>query len=59
MSFFNDECDLVDDEQYDLFTLSTVVERRQSKPSESPEANLTNKRRNPPSVGKGWLRRDG
>jgi hypothetical protein len=28
MSFFNDECDLVDDDQFDLFTLSTQVERR-------------------------------
>ena len=28
MFFFNDECDLVDDDQYDLFTLATEVERR-------------------------------
>jgi hypothetical protein len=36
MSFFNDECDLVDDDQFDLFTLSTQVERRRKhtgKPS--------------------------
>ena len=59
MSFFNDECDLVDDEQYDLFTLSTVVERRQSKPSEATETNLTNKRRTRPSAGKGQPRKDG
>jgi hypothetical protein len=37
MSFFNDECDLVDDEQYDLFTLSTVVERRQSNLPKAPK----------------------
>ncbi len=28
MFFFNDECDLIDDDQYDLFTLATEVERR-------------------------------
>ena len=28
MFFFNDECDLIDDDQYDLFTLETEVERR-------------------------------
>lgn len=28
MFFFNDECDLADDDQYDLFTLATEVERR-------------------------------
>lgn len=28
MFFFNDECDLVDDDQYDFFTLATQVERR-------------------------------
>ena len=28
MFFFNDECDLVDDDQYDFFTLATPVERR-------------------------------
>ena len=41
MSFFNDECDLVDDDQFDLFTLSTQVERRRkhnSKPAETPPA---------------------
>jgi hypothetical protein len=27
--FFNDECELVDDDQYDIFTLATQVERRQ------------------------------
>jgi hypothetical protein len=26
--FFNDECDLIDDDQYDFFTLATPVERR-------------------------------
>jgi hypothetical protein len=33
MSFFNDECDLVDDDQFDLFTLSTQVERRRKHTS--------------------------
>jgi hypothetical protein len=28
MFFFNDECDLADDDQSDLFTLATEVERR-------------------------------
>ena len=28
MFFFNDECDFVDEDQYDLFTLSTEIERR-------------------------------
>jgi hypothetical protein len=27
MAFFNDECDLVDDDRYDLFTLTTQIER--------------------------------
>jgi len=34
MSFFNDECDLVDDDQFDLFTLSTQVERRRKHTSQ-------------------------
>ena len=28
MFFFNDECDFHDDDQYDLFTLATEIERR-------------------------------
>ncbi|MGA2369302.1 MAG: hypothetical protein ACLPPV_04320 [Candidatus Korobacteraceae bacterium] len=28
MFFFNDECDFTDDDQYDLFTLESEVERR-------------------------------
>lgn len=28
MFFFNDECDIRDDDQYDFFTLSIQVERR-------------------------------
>lgn len=28
MFFFHDECDLVDDDQYDLFTLTTHIERQ-------------------------------
>jgi len=28
MLFFNDECDLADDDQYDLFTLTSQIERR-------------------------------
>ena len=35
MFFFNDECDLADDDQYDLFTLATEVARR-SGPLYSP-----------------------
>ncbi|MFZ0793749.1 MAG: hypothetical protein WAM65_08265 [Candidatus Korobacteraceae bacterium] len=31
MFFFNDECDLIDDDQYDLFTLATDVERRSNR----------------------------
>jgi len=27
MLFYNDECDLVDDDQYDLFTLTTQIQR--------------------------------
>ena len=27
MSFFNDECDLVDDDQYDLFTSTNLIQR--------------------------------
>jgi hypothetical protein len=38
MSFFNDECDLVDDDQFDLFTLSTQVERRRKHTSTPVEA---------------------
>ena len=30
MFFFNDECDLIDDDQYDLFTLATEIERRRA-----------------------------
>jgi hypothetical protein len=44
MSFFNDECDLVDDDQFDLFTLSTQVERRRkhtSTPAETATAEPT------------------
>lgn len=29
MYFFNDECDFMDDDQYDFFTLAIQVERRQ------------------------------
>jgi hypothetical protein len=28
MFFFHDECDLIDDDQYDLFTLTTHIERK-------------------------------
>ena len=28
MLFFNDECDFVDDDQYDLFTLGSEMQRR-------------------------------
>jgi hypothetical protein len=28
MFFFNDECDLNDEDQYDFFTLATVVQHR-------------------------------
>jgi hypothetical protein len=35
MGFFNDECDLVDDDQYDLFTLAIDVERRSAGWQES------------------------
>jgi hypothetical protein len=38
MSFFNDECDLVDDDQFDLFTLSTQLERRSKHTSKPAEA---------------------
>jgi len=41
MSFFNDEFDLVDDDQFDLFTLSTQIERRSkhiNKLAEAPTA---------------------
>lgn len=44
MSFFNDECDLVDDDQFDLFTLSTQVERwrkHTSKPARTTPAEPT------------------
>lgn len=27
MFFFNDECELLDDDRYDLFTLTTQIER--------------------------------
>jgi hypothetical protein len=38
MSFFNDECDLVDDDQFDLFTLSTQIERRRKDKRNPAEA---------------------
>jgi hypothetical protein len=38
MSFFNDEFDLVDDDPFDLFTLSTQVERRSRHTSKPGEA---------------------
>jgi hypothetical protein len=28
MFFFHDECDLIDEDQYDLFTLTTHIERK-------------------------------
>ncbi len=31
MFFFNDECDLADDDCYDFFTLTTDVERRRGR----------------------------
>jgi hypothetical protein len=31
MFFFNDECDLADDDRYDFFTLTTDVERRRGR----------------------------
>lgn len=31
MYFFNDECDFVDDDQYDLFTQGSEIERRQPR----------------------------
>ena len=37
MSFYNDECDLVDDDQYDLFTSTTILQRH----SEQLDRNLT------------------
>jgi len=30
MLFYNDECDLVDDDRYDLFTLTTQIQRHTS-----------------------------
>ena len=32
MSFFNDECDLADDDQYDLFTSTSLIHRDFEKP---------------------------
>lgn len=29
--FFNDECDLVDDDQYDLFTLTSLFQRHSNR----------------------------
>jgi len=40
--FFNDECDLADDDQYDLFTLATEVARR-SGPLYSPGSDKNRK----------------
>jgi hypothetical protein len=31
MFFFNDECDLADDDRYDFFTLTTDMERRRGR----------------------------
>jgi hypothetical protein len=34
--FFNDECDIRDDDQYDFFTLATQVERRRPRADRLP-----------------------
>ncbi len=31
MSFYNDECDLVDDDQYDLFTSTSWLQRHSER----------------------------
>jgi hypothetical protein len=34
MFFFHDECDFVDDDQYDFFTLAIQIERRHNRSHE-------------------------
>jgi hypothetical protein len=45
MFYFNDECDLIDEDRYDFFTLTADVERRRSNSPQ--EKHPDNRIRNP------------
>ncbi|HKD84893.1 MAG TPA: hypothetical protein VKB58_09115 [Terriglobales bacterium] len=50
MFFFHDECDLIDDDQYDLFTLTTHIERKSGAVSrQRPASNYHQRCLNPHS----------
>lgn len=44
MFFFHDECDLIDDDQYDLFTLTTHIERKSEAASGKRRSSKHRKR---------------
>lgn len=47
MFFYNDECELVEDDQYDLFTSTTILQRHSAPPGQASAERLPNRQRTP------------
>ena len=43
MLFYNDECDLVDDERYDMFTFTILLQRHTGAPREQTRPRQPNR----------------